>query len=47
VMAKTQLNKELKQDEVNDIVAFLQSLTGKFPEQKMPRLPSTDGKTFF
>ena len=47
VMAKTQLNKELKQDEVNDIVAFLQSLTGKFPEQKMPRLPSTDGKSFF
>jgi cytochrome c peroxidase len=47
VMAKTQLNKELKDDEVNDIVAFLQSLTGKFPEQKMPRLPATEGKTFF
>ncbi len=47
VMAKTQLNKELKDDEVNDIVAYLQSLTGKFPEQKMPRLPATEGKTFF
>ncbi len=47
VMAKTQLNKELKSEEVNDIVAFLQSLTGKFPEQKMPRLPATEGKSFF
>ncbi len=45
VMAKTQLNKELKEEEVSDIVAFLNSLTGKFPEQKMPRLPATDGVT--
>lgn len=47
VMAKTQLNKDLPANEVNDIVAFLESLTGKFPEQKMPRLPDTNGKTFF
>jgi cytochrome c peroxidase len=45
VMAKTQLNKDLKEDEVKDIHAFLESLTGKFPEQKMPRLPLTVGET--
>ncbi len=39
VMAKTQLNKTLDEDQVNDIVAFLNSLTGEFPEQTMPRLP--------
>jgi cytochrome c peroxidase len=44
VMAKTQLNKDLKDDEVKDIQAFLESLTGKFPEQKMPRLPATPGE---
>ncbi|NDG84658.1 MAG: cytochrome-c peroxidase [Proteobacteria bacterium] len=44
VMAKTQLNKELKDDEVKDIESFLESLTGKFPEQKMPRLPATNGE---
>jgi cytochrome c peroxidase len=43
VMAKTQLNKDLKDDEVKDLVAFLESLTGKFPEQKMPRLHETLG----
>ena len=47
VMAKTQLNKDLKQEEVNDIVAYLESLTGKYPEQKMPRLPATNGKSFY
>lgn len=45
VMAKTQLNKDLKDGEVTDIVEFLKSLTGKFPEQKMPRLPSTPGES--
>jgi cytochrome c peroxidase len=39
VMAKTQLNRTLKEEEVQDLVAFLNSLTGKFPAQKMPRLP--------
>ncbi len=47
VMAKTQLNKDLPANEVNDIVAFLEGLTGKFPEQKMPRLPAMSGKSFF
>ncbi len=41
VMAKTQLNKELPEQDVADIVAFLNALTGEFPEQIMPRLPAT------
>ncbi len=45
VMAKVQLNKTLNDQEVADIVAFLGSLTGEFPEQTMPRLPSYSGKT--
>jgi len=43
VMAKTQLAKDLTQDQVSDIVAFLEVLTGEFPEQVMPRLPPTPG----
>ncbi|MGZ3689107.1 MAG: cytochrome-c peroxidase [Bdellovibrionota bacterium] len=39
VMAKTQLNKTLTETEVKDIVSFLDSLTGEFPQQAMPRLP--------
>lgn len=46
VMAKTQLNKDLKEDEVKDIVAFLGALTGEFPAQTMPRLPGTPGTAF-
>ncbi len=45
VMAKTQLNKDLGKDEVDKIVAFLQALTGEFPQQTMPRLPGTPGTT--
>jgi cytochrome c peroxidase len=43
VMAKVQLAKDLTDAQVADIVAFLGSLTGRFPEQKMPRLPGVDG----
>jgi cytochrome c peroxidase len=43
VMASTQLNKTLTDAEVNDIVAFLETLTGPFPQQTMPRLPATPG----
>jgi cytochrome c peroxidase len=46
VMAKTQLNKDLSKEEIADIVAFLNALTGEFPEQKMPVLPGTPGSTF-
>lgn len=45
VMGKTQLNKELKDKEVKDIVAFLNSLTGEFPKISMPRLPETPGQS--
>jgi cytochrome c peroxidase len=43
VMAKTQLDKELTDVQVADMVAFLESMTGEFPEQIMPRLPPTPG----
>lgn len=43
VMAKTQLNMTLKEDEITDIVAFLTTLTGTFPKQTMPQLPPTPG----
>ena len=43
VMAKLELGKTLTADQVADLVAFLESLTGEFPEQVMPRLPPTPG----
>ncbi|MEZ5069371.1 MAG: cytochrome-c peroxidase, partial [Bacteroidia bacterium] len=43
VMAKTQLDQELNPEQVADIVAFLETLTGEFPQQIMPRLPPTPG----
>jgi cytochrome c peroxidase len=43
VMASTQLDKTLTDAEVADIVAFLESLGGPFPQQMMPRLPPTPG----
>lgn len=43
VMAKTQLDKSLSDNEVEDIVAFLGALNGDFPAQTMPRLPATPG----
>ena len=43
VMAKTQLDQELDAAKVADVVAFLDALTGEFPEQIMPRFPPTPG----
>ncbi len=43
VMAKTQLNRDLSDADVEDIVAFLGALTGEYPEITMPRLPATSG----
>jgi cytochrome c peroxidase len=40
VMAKTQLGRDLQPEEVTDVTAFLNSLTGEFPTQTMPRLPA-------
>lgn len=45
VMAKTQLDKDLNEKEVKDIVDFLSSLTGEFPDITMPRLPATMGQS--
>jgi cytochrome c peroxidase len=45
VMAKVQLKKELSNDNVREIVAFLESLTGRFPKIDMPRLPETAGRS--
>ncbi len=41
VMAKTQLNKTLTDKEVKEIVAFLNSLTGRIPKQTLPHLPNS------
>ncbi len=43
VMAKTQLNKDLTDEQVADLEAFLNALTGEFPTITMPRLPATPG----
>lgn len=40
VMAKTQLNKELDDEEVQALVAFLKGLTGRLPKQEKPALPA-------
>lgn len=43
VMAAAQLGAQLADADVADIVAFLQALTGEFPEMALPRLPATPG----
>jgi cytochrome c peroxidase len=43
VMGKTQLSQDLSDSDVGEIVAFLESLTGEFPKQALPRLPHTSG----
>jgi cytochrome c peroxidase len=43
VMTSGQIGRNIPDNEVDDIVAFLLSLTGEFPQQTMPRLPPTTG----
>ncbi len=43
VMGETQLGKKLSTDEVKEITAFLNALTGTVPVQIMPTLPPTLG----
>ncbi|MEO5703184.1 MAG: cytochrome c peroxidase [Gammaproteobacteria bacterium] len=38
VMAKTELNKEVSDQQVADIVIFLNTLTGELPKQKVPKI---------
>jgi len=45
VMAKLQLDKTFTGAQVQDIVAFLDSLTGEFPKIMLPRLPETPNTT--
>lgn len=45
VMAACQLSTTLTDKQVNDIVAFLDSLTGKLPKQTLPQLPETPNTT--
>ena len=45
VMAACQLRKTLTGKEVNDLVAFLNSLSGKFPQITVPQLPNTPNGT--
>lgn len=39
VMGRSQLNREIPDDQVAKVVAFLKSLTGKRPAEKAPKLP--------
>lgn len=41
VMGKTQLNVDIPDNEVEDIVAFLEALNGKRPKIELPQLPTT------
>ncbi len=45
VMAPSQLAKDITEQQVNDVVAFLEGLTGEFPVIVMPRLPVTPGRS--
>jgi cytochrome c peroxidase len=45
VMAKTQLAIDLNDEQVADIVEFLNALTGKFPKLVTPRLPELANET--
>lgn len=43
LMGRVQLGKDVPPATVADITAFLESLTGEFPRELMPRLPPTPG----
>ncbi len=43
IMSEVQFNYPITEHEVQDIVAFLQTLTGKYPSLTLPRLPDTSG----
>lgn len=39
IMGQSQLNREFSEEEIANIVAFLESLSGEFPMVAHPRLP--------
>ncbi|AFZ74257.1 cytochrome-c peroxidase [Natronobacterium gregoryi] len=45
VMGACSLDDEPSDEEVEDIAAFLTTLTGEYPEQEMPRLPNPSGES--
>ena len=45
IMSEVQFAYPITDEEVNDIVAFLKTLTGVYPEITLPRLPDTSGKS--
>ena len=45
MMAACQLDTEVSDEEVEDVEAFLYSLTGEYPDQEMPRLPTPSGES--
>ena len=45
VMAACELGKTLTDTQTKQIVAFLNSLTGKFPQVTLPHLPQTPDST--
>lgn len=45
VMARLQLGRELNQEEISNVVAFLKTLTGEQPEMAMPILPPSTNDT--
>ncbi len=47
IMGKTQYGHDLSDQQVEDIQAFLMSLTGKTPDITLPRLPVSSGKSVF
>jgi len=45
VMDRVQFNYGVNEQEVDDIVSFLKTLTGVYPPITLPRLPETEGNT--
>lgn len=45
VMGRLQLGREMKEDEINNVVAFLKTLTGDQPNFTLPRLPPSTNNT--
>ena len=45
VMARLQLGRELNEEEIDNVVAFLKTLTGEQPEITLPILPPSTNDT--
>ncbi len=43
IMSKVQFNYDMPEEEVKYVVEFLKTLTGKYPEITLPRLPEVNG----